>query len=155
MFASGGSDAGVDAVSQQQLKGRQTGTLAFSASDAGTYNFRMFESGGSQPLAKSDPVVVVAGKGVKVIAEPSQVAPGGTITVTFWGAPSSGTGVLGMYGMTRPDKFHIEKRPLGSRSCGSMTFRAPSAPGQYDFRMFENDIYRPIMAYSNVVTVIK
>lgn len=144
---------GSDAVSWQQLTGRQMGTLAFSSTDAGSYEFRMFESGGSQPLAKSSVVEVKAGSGVKVIAEPAQVAPGGTITVTFWGAPKSGTGVLGMYGMTRPDKFHIEKRPIGSKSCGSMTFHAPSKPGQYDFRMFENDVYRPIMAYSNVVTV--
>lgn len=142
-----------DAVSWQQLKGSQMGTLAFSAADAGSYEFRMFESGGSMPLARSGVVEVTAAQGVKVIAEPAAVAPGGTITVTFWGAPKSGTGVMGLYGMTRPDKFHIEKRPIGSKSCGSMTFRAPSAPGQYDFRMFENDVYRPIMAYSNVVTV--
>ena len=75
------------------------------------------------------------------------------VTVTFWGAPASGTGVLGMYGMTRPDKFHIEKRATGSRSCGSMTFRAPGAPGQYDFRLFHDDVNRPLLAQSNVVTV--
>lgn len=144
---------GADPVSQQQLSGRQMGTLAFSVTDAGTYEFRMFESEGSQPLATSSAVEVKMGAGVKLIAEPSRVAPGGTITVTFWGAPSSGTGVLGMYGITRPDKFHIVKRPLGRSSCGSMTFKAPSQPGQYDFRMFQNDVYRPIMAVSNAVTV--
>jgi len=144
---------GADAVSWQQLNGRQMGTLAFSVTDVGSYEFRMYESGGSQHLAKSSVVEVKAGFGIKLIAEPSRVAPGGTITVTFWGAPASGTGVLGMYGMTRPDKFHIAKRPTGRNSCGSMTFRAPSSPGQYDFRMFENDVYRPIMAMSNVVTV--
>ena len=147
------SQGGTDAISWQHLKGRQTGTLAFSTTEAGTYEFRMFESGGSEPLATSSIVEVETRLGVKVIAEPSSVSPGGTITVTYWGAPASGTGVLGLYGMTRPDKFHIEKRPLGKKSCGSMTFRAPSQPGQYDFRMFENDVYRPIMGYSNVVTV--
>jgi nitrous oxidase accessory protein len=144
---------GTDAISRQQLSGRQTGTLAFSTTEAGTYEFRMFESGGSQPLVTSGTVEVETRLGVKVIAEPSRVSPGGTITVTFWGAPASGSGVLGMYGIMRPDKFHIEKRRTGSKSCGSMTFRAPSQPGQYDFRMFADDINRPILGYSNVVTV--
>ncbi len=144
---------GTDAISWQHLKGRQTGTLAFSTTEAGRYEFKMFESGGSEPLAISNAVEVETRLGVKVIAEPSSVAPGGTITVTFWGAPASGSGVLGMYGIMRPDKFHIEKRRIGSKSCGSMTFRAPSQPGQYDFRMFADDVNRPILGYSNVVTV--
>ncbi|MDM7911669.1 MAG: NosD domain-containing protein [Methanotrichaceae archaeon] len=144
---------GTDAISWQYLKGRQSGTLAFSTTEAGHYEFRMFESGGSEPLVTSSVVEVETRMGVKVIAEPSRVSPGGTITVTFWGAPASGSGVLGMYGIMRPDKFHIEKRRIGSKSCGSMTFRAPSQPGQYDFRMFADDINRPILGYSNVVTV--
>ncbi len=144
---------GADAISWQQLSGRQTGTLAFSTTEAGAYEFRMFESEGSQPLVTSGVVQVEVRLGIKVIAEPSHVAPGGTITVTFWGAPASGSGVLGMYGIMRPDKFHVEKRRIGSKSCGSMTFRAPSQPGQYDFRMFGDDINRPILGYSNVVTV--
>ncbi len=88
-----------------------------------------------------------------MIAEPSTVAPGGTITVTYWGAPSSGSGALGLYGIMRPDKFHIEKRHLGKNSCGTLTFRAPSKSGQYDFRLFADDVNRPILAYSNAVTV--
>lgn len=142
-----------NAISQQQLKGNQMGTLAFSTTGAGTYEFRMFESGGSEPLATSNTVTITAHSGIKVIAEPSVVAPGGTITVTYWGAPPSGSGALGMYGIMRPDKFHIEKRRLGTNSCGTLTFHAPSAPGQYDFRLFGDDINRPILAYSNAVTV--
>lgn len=144
---------GADPVSWQYLNGRQAGTLAFSTTSEGTYEFRMFESGGSQPLATSDKVQVKAIAGVKVIAEPSTVSPGGTITVTYWGAPASGSGALGMYGIMRPDKFHIEKRHLGTSSCGTLTFRAPSQPGQYDFRLFGDDVNRPILAYSNAVTV--
>jgi len=149
MFSSGSSEP----LSRQYLKKSASGDLAFSTQESGTYHFALFEAGVSTSLCTSNSVEAVAKNGVKVIAEPSRVSPGGSITVTFWGAPASGTGVLGMYGMTRPDKFHIEKRPIGSRSCGTMTFRAPSKPGQYDFRMFENDIYRPLMAQSNVVTV--
>ncbi len=149
MYKPGGSDA----ISSQYLKGRQSGTLAFSTTAEGTYELRMFESGGTVPLATSDVVEVKSVAGVKVIAEPSTVAPGGTITVTYWGAPSSGSGALGLYGIMRPDKFHIEKRHLGKNSCGTLTFRAPSKPGQYDFRLFADDVNRPILAYSNAVTV--
>jgi len=98
-------------------------------------------------------VEVKAKSGAKVIAEPSHVVPGGTVTVTYWGAPPEGTGVIGMYGMTRPDKFDLGKRAIGSRSCGSMTWQLPYASGQYDFRMFHDDVNRPLIAQSNVVTV--
>ena len=80
-------------------------------------------------------------------------------TSAYWGAPASGAGIIGMYGMTRPDKFAVEKRGVGSANCGSMTWRLPAAAGQYDFRMFQSDItdynqgaYQ-IIAQSNVVTV--
>jgi parallel beta-helix repeat protein len=141
-----------DAVSKQNLAGKNNGSITFSSTAAGSFEFKMFEAGSRAPSVSSGPVEVVARSGIKVIAEPSQAAPGGTITVTFWGAPSSGTGVLGMYGVNRPDKFHIEKRPIGSRPCGSMTFRVPG-PGQYDFRMFGDDIRRPLLGQSNVVMV--
>ena len=123
----------------------------FSAPDAGSYIFKMFAGGAALPLATSNAVVVKENAGHKVIAEPSHVAPGGTVTVTFWGAaPAS---VVGMYGMTRPDKFDSGKRSTGGRSCGSMVWQLPGAPGQYDFRLFQDDINRPLLAQSNVVTV--
>ncbi len=121
-----------DAVSKQSLGGKGSGNITFSSTEAGSFEFRMFEARSSEPSISGGRVEVVARSGIKVIAEPSQAAPGSTITVTFWGAPSSGTGVLGMYGVNRPDKFHIDKRPIGSRPCGSMTFRVPGS-GQYDF----------------------
>ncbi|HPM26996.1 MAG TPA: hypothetical protein PLD96_06625 [Methanothrix sp.] len=92
--------------------------------------------------------------GKKVVAEPAQVSPGGQVTVTFWGASPSGRSVIGMYGITRPDKFDLGKRPTGGRSCGSMVWTAPAEPGTYDFRLFEDDINRNLMAQSNAVTVI-
>jgi len=94
---------------------------------------------------------VKANSGHKMVAEPSQVAPGGTVTVTYWGAgPAS---VIGMYGITSPDKFDSGKKSTGGKSCGSMVWQLPYKPGQYDFRLFGDDVNRPILAYSNVVTV--
>ncbi len=149
MFENGSSKE----ASRKSLKGSESGSVTFFSIDGGSFEFRMFNAGGSSPVAASNPVQIEARKGVKVIAEPSRVKPGGTVTVTYWGAPPEGTGVIGMYGVNRPDKFYLSMTPIGSKSCGSMTFRAPSQPGQYDFRMFGDDINRPILGYSNVVTV--
>jgi nitrous oxidase accessory protein len=113
----------------------------------------MFETGSSEPVCSSQTVTVEPKSGIKVIAEPSQVSPGGTVTVTYWGAPASGTGVIGMYAITRPDKFWISMQPIAG-GCGRITFRAPGQPGNYDFRMFEDNVYRKILGQSNGVTVV-
>ncbi|MHB8117324.1 MAG: right-handed parallel beta-helix repeat-containing protein [Methanothrix sp.] len=144
-------EGSADAAARQVLDSRDRGNATFSAPDAGSYLFKMFAGGANLPLASSNAVVVKANAGHKVVAEPSQVAPGGTVTITFWGAaPAS---VIGMYGMTRPDRFDLGKISTGGRSCGTMIRRLPAAPGQYDFRMFQDDINRPLLAQSNVVTV--
>jgi len=147
MYREGSSDA----AARQTLGSRERGEAVFSAPDAGSYLFKMFAGGATLPLATSNVVVVKENAGHKVVAEPSQVAPGGTVTVTFWGAaPAS---VVGMYGMTRPDRFDLGKRSTGGGSCGSMVWQLPGAPGQYDFCLFQDDINRPLLAQSNVVTV--
>ena len=72
-------------------------------------------------------------------------------TVTFWGAaPAS---VVGMYGMTRPDKVRLGKKIYRRAKLRQHGRQLPGAPGQYDFRLFQDDINRPLLAQSNVVTV--
>jgi len=58
-----------------------------------------------------------------------------------------------MYEMTRPDKFMLGMQWTNGRSCGTMTFAAPRAPGRYDFRLFEDNVHRKHMGASNVVIV--
>ena len=140
-----------DAISSQSLTGREKGAATFTAEEAGSYVFKLFATGEATPIASSNQVEVRVNSGHKVVAEPSQVGPGGTVTVTYWGAaPAS---VIGMYGITSPDKFDSGKRSTGGKSCGSMVWQLPSKLGQYDFRMFGDDVNRPILAYSNAVTV--
>ncbi|MFB3765331.1 MAG: nitrous oxide reductase family maturation protein NosD [Methanotrichaceae archaeon] len=157
MYRSGSPDTSY--VARQYLDGKENGTLILDAPDPGNYDFRMFENDTYTLLATSNNVTVKAFSGTKVVASPTHVAPGGTVTVTYWGAPASGTGIIGMYGMTRPDKFPLETRSLGSKSCGRMTWKLPYDPGQYDFRMFYSAItdvgqgaYQ-ILGQSDVVTV--
>lgn len=157
IYRSGSPDASY--VTRQYLDGKESGTAIFDAPDPGSYEFRMFENNTFTTLATSNKVTVKTYNGTRVVASPTHVSPGGTVTVTYWGAPASGSGVIGMYGMTRPDKFPIETRSLGTRSCGRLTFRLPASPGQYDFRMFYSAItdinqgaYQ-ILGQSDAVTV--
>jgi nitrous oxidase accessory protein len=157
MYKSGSPDGSY--VTRQYLNGNENGTVTLEAPDPGSYDFRIFENDSFTKLATSNNIEAKAMAGNKVIASPSHVGPGGTVTVTYWGAPPEGTGVIGMYGMNRPDKFYLGMRPIGSKSCGSITWRLPSDPGQYDFRMFRSEItdvgqgaYQ-ILGQSNAVTV--
>lgn len=157
MYKSGSSDNSY--MTKQYLNGNEKGTVTLEAPDPGSYNFRLFENDSFTKLATSNNVVADAAVGNKVIATPSHVRPGGSVTVTYWGAPPEGTGVIGMYGVNRPDKFYLGMMQIGSKSCGSITWQLPANPGSYDFRMFRSEItdvgqgaYQ-ILGQSNVVTV--
>jgi nitrous oxidase accessory protein len=139
-------------ISRKYLDGTNNGTLTFSMpSSAGSYEFRIFGDDGTERLAASSPLEVKASSGVRVEAYPTNVHPGETITVTFWGALSGSA--IGMYKMTSPDKYMLAMQWTNGRTCGTMTFSAPSTPGTYDFRLFENNVYRKLMGASNVVIV--
>jgi nitrous oxidase accessory protein len=139
-------------IARRYLDGTNNGTLTFvMPSSAGLCEFRIFGDDGRESLASSGPVEVKPSSGVRVEAYPANVRPGEAITVSFWGAlPGS---AIGMYEMTRPDKFMLAMQWTNGRSCGTMTFAAPSTPGRYDFRLFENNVYRKLMGASNVVIV--
>jgi len=139
-------------ISRRYLDGTNSGTLAFvMPSSAGTYEFRIFGDDGADRLAASGPIEVEVSSGVRIKASPASVRSGEAITVSFWGAkPNS---AIGMYEMTRPDKYMLAMQWTRGRSCGTMTFRAPSTPGRYDFRFFEDNVHRKLMGASNVVIV--
>jgi parallel beta-helix repeat protein len=157
MYKSGSPDTSF--TSRQYLDGNENGTVILDAPDPGMYDFRIFENDSYTRLATSSSIEVKIFKGNKVIASPSHVAPGGKVTVSYWGAPPEGTAVIGMYGVNRPDKFPVETRSIGSNNCGRITWRLPADPGTYDFRMFRSAItdvgqgaYQ-LLGQSNVVTV--
>ena len=157
MYESNSTD--ISFINRQYLEGNENGTVDLYLPDPGSYILRMFQNDSYTELAESNSIEVKEYSGRKVIASPSHVAPGGTVTVTYWGAPASGTGIIGMYGVSRPDKFALEKRALGSKNCGRMTWQLPYEPGNYDFRMFYSDITSEgqgayqLLGQSNGVTV--
>lgn len=150
LFTAGSADD--SPISRERLDGESDGTRSFAMpSSAGIYDLRLFEDGGQKSLAKSGAVEVKPSAGVRIRASPAAARPGEPITVSFWGAkPAS---AIGMYEMTSPDKFMLAMQWTSGRSCGTMTFRAPSAPGRYDFRLFEDNVHRKHMGASNVVVV--
>ncbi|MBN1322998.1 MAG: right-handed parallel beta-helix repeat-containing protein [Methanotrichaceae archaeon] len=149
VFPSGGSDD--RPIEKRVLAGSSRGQLNFIApQSAGSYDFRLFREGEAAAIAVSGPVHVAASSGVRIVATPSTATSGEAISVSFWGAKPNG--VIGMYTMTSPDKFMIDMQSLGGRSCGEITF-VPPGPGRYDFRMFEDNVYRKHMGASNVVVV--
>lgn len=157
MYESNSTDGSF--ITHQYLDGNENGTVLLYLPDPGSYMLRMFQNDSYTEVATSSSIEVKEYSGRKVIASPSHVAPGGTVTVTYWGAPASGTGIIGMYGVSRPDKFALEKRALGSKNCGRMTWQLPYEPGNYDFRMFYSDITSEgqgayqLLGQSNGVTV--
>ncbi len=138
-------------ISKHYLGGSENGSLVFMADNGGTYDFRIFQDGGLTKIASSQPVNVKFMAGIKVVAKPNHVEPGGLVTVTYCGA-SAGS-VIGMYGVARPDKFWIDMQPVGPQSCGRITLRVPTTPGTYDFRLFRDNINRQILGQSDAVTV--
>lgn len=136
---------------RKYLDGSNNGTLTFYApSRAGSFNLRMFQDDKYNRIATSSTVSVATSAGVRIHAEPDHVSPGQTVYVHFWGALPDST--IGMYGMTSPDKNMLNMIPTGGEQCGTLVFRAPG-PGRYDFRLFENNVYRKHMGASNVVQV--
>ena len=150
LYSTGSQDG--DPISKKSLGETSNGSLAFSMPSAsGTYEFRMFQDDSQASIARSESLEVKELAGVRITATPSKVKPGERIEVSFWGAkPES---AIGMYEMTRPDKYMLAMQYANGRSCGTMTFKAPSTPGRYDFRFFENNVYRKLMGASNVVLV--
>jgi len=94
---------------------------------------------------------IAAGKAT-VSASPSTAAPGGTITISYSGAPGNARDWIGIYKTSANDRTWIGWKYLEGNRAGTLTFNAPGDTGSYNFRMFENDGYT-LLATSNAVTV--
>ncbi len=135
----------------QYLKGRSTGTLTFIApSEFGDYDFRMHDTDNSgQEIAS---ISFAVGKlqlytNAEVRLEKSFFEPGENITVYF-SAPqeAKADAWLGIVPSSVPhgseqinDKNDISYQYLKNRTTGSLTFKAPGRPGNYDFRLHDSD----------------
>lgn len=73
-----------------------------------------------------------------ISATPSTVNPGDTITVTYSGAPGFENDWIAIFKVGDPSTSYEEYYYLREQKSGTLTFTAPTAPGEYEFRMFEN-----------------
>lgn len=88
-----------------------------------------------------------------VSASPSAVAPGGSILVA-WKVPEgrNQTDWIGLYRVAEPDSNYLSWQFTGGAASAALTFEAPAASGEYEFRYFlDNGFARA--ATSNPVTV--
>ncbi len=98
-------------------------------------------------------VVSVCGQSDPTLsASPTIVTPGDEITVTYSGAPGFDLDWIAIYEVGDPNEWYGEWYYLYGEQSGTLTFTAPEEPGDYEFRLFENDGYTDI-AWSNVVSV--
>jgi len=89
----------------------------------------------------------------QLFATPSQVQPGGILTVEFSGAPGNLKDFVAMYRTGVGDKEgYVTYQWLQGKTAGTLTFIAPSTAGTYEFRMFLNNTWEKLVT-SNTITV--
>jgi hypothetical protein len=135
-------------VAWQYTNGLASGTLTFVAPpEPGEYEFRIFPDDSYTVLASSLPFTVRRGAGPGGGSAPrltlvvSSVAPEATLTVGFDGAPANAQDWIALYAVGAGDREYFAWQYTGGVRSGSLSFRAPSEPGSYEFRLFENNAY--------------
>jgi len=73
----------------------------------------------------------------RLAATPTTVSPGDTITVSFT-APGYQNDWIAMYSVGADNTAYGEWSYLEGRTSGTLSFTAPSVPGNYEFRLFPN-----------------
>ncbi len=131
------------------------GTLTFTAS-AGTYEFRLFNSGGYTRVANSAQITVTTetapppggGEGsgeYELEINKTELMVGETVTLS-WSAPSSDNlqnDWIGVYYSTASNGSYRAYRYTDGKTSGTLTY-TPSSPGTYEFRYLKNNGYTSV-----------
>ncbi len=127
-------------------------SLSFSMpSEAGDYEFRLFENNGYKLLAKS-PVIKVgsvqpaptptptpAPSGVTITANATSVAPGGSVSLTIQNPNATAKDWVGLFAIGAANGNYLSWKYV---SGSSLQFTMPSEAGDYEFRLFQNDGFK-------------
>jgi hypothetical protein len=149
------------------LNGTRTSTVGFSAATLnftmpttpGTYNFRFFRNNTYTRLATS-PTVTVSTPSSTVTVNATAVSPGQPIQVTVSNGPGNSGDWLALHSASAADTVYLDWKylsgtrtaPLTGQASATLTFTAPTTPGTYNFRFFQNSTYTRI-AISTTLTV--
>jgi len=150
----GGQSRGVTYGSSNQL------TVAVQASDvanAGSVPVQVTNPGTcTGGVCASNAVnLTVTGGGPTLNVNTTSVPPGGSLTVTLTNGPGGPTDWLALTAAGNPDTpghFPIWTYVGAGVTSRTWTITAPTTPGQYEFRLFINDVYIRV-ATSPTVTV--
>ncbi len=125
-------------------------------STPGTYEFRLFENDGYTLLATSPSVTA---------ADPAPVTPtlavsattvdaGDTVTVTLSGGPGNNRDWIALAAVGDPDTTNVEWIYIAPGSTtANWTVQVPTTPGDYEFRLFEDDSYTRLATSPSVTAV--
>jgi DsbC/DsbD-like thiol-disulfide interchange protein len=125
----------------------------------GQYEFRLFLNNGYERAATSDVVVVE----LPPPPEPTDVSmevdvvsafPGDSVTLTLGGAPGGATDWLALAEVGSADTGYVQYEYVGAGVMSrTWTVTMPSAPGDYEFRLFLDNGYERA-ATSATITVL-
>ncbi len=172
LFAVGTADTSylswqyLNGVTTLPSAGLTTATLQFfTPSSLGTYELRLFAGGGYARLAVSATLVVgpsQATLSVNGVTPPAPVTAtaGSVAAVTVAGAPGNSTDWIGLYPAGASETAYLQWRylngaltpPATGTSDASLSFLMPTAPGDYEFRLYAHNSYERL-ASSSIVTV--
>jgi hypothetical protein len=134
-------------------------TLQFTAPmTPGTYNIRFFANNTFTKLATSATITV--GSGAAVTVASTTVAPGAVINFSVSGGPANAKDWVSLARASAPDSDYLDWKflngqktaPAAGVSGASLQFTAPTTPGTYNIRFFENNSLTKL-ATSATITV--
>lgn len=136
-------------LTYQYLKGQTSGTLIFTAPQPGAYDLRMHDTdkNGHEVASVSFTVSSGSSGGVGLTLNSTWFSPGAQIQVMFradgnW-PRDAWVGIIpsnvphGQESVN--DQYDLSYKYLERRTSGTLTFTAPTNPGNYDFRMHDTD----------------
>lgn len=134
-------------ISYQYLNGKSTGEMAFvGPSKPGQWSFRLHDTNrnGNEIATVAFEVVPCTGE---LTLSKEQFKPGEKIEVRFSVAAAVNPKAwVGLFPASAPhgsedenDAYDMDYEYIGNRTSGVVSFRAPSKPGQYDFRLHDSN----------------
>ena len=124
----------------------------------GTYEFRLFEDDSYTRLATSPTVTVTPSspeepQTASLSVSATAVNGGDAVTVTLSGGPGNNLDWLALAAVGDPDTSYVQYIYVGAgATSATWTVNMPSTPGDYEFRLLENNGYTRL-ATSPAVTV--
>jgi hypothetical protein len=120
---------------------------------AGQYEFRLFQNGGFTRLATSPAVTVTsASPPVLTVSAPTIIA-GQSVTVTLSNGPGNPQDWIAFAQVGAANNSYVQQTWVGAGvTTRTWTVTAPSTPGLYEFRLFQNGSFNRL-ATSPTITV--